>query len=177
MYFKLASFTLALWIIFGASIASDFEGCRVGFQNRTSHLFKTKLADYEHNEAKKDEVIRVKAFFKGKDPAFYFQRNNTNGIAFGIFNGMLATYRNFEDYHGNMNPCSINPMEDAFPEDKFTEVDFIVTQKGFFSVIIHSPQTIVLSCDTKQVFDKEMEYFLEYDYYGKKEHLFYDCEF
>lgn len=134
------SLTLIFLLKFQSTVAGKYEDCKTAVvPNSFSKYFF--MSDFKCNLPKFNEVLRTKAYFKGGFPSFRIT-NDENSIYFGKIILSIKIVLKFCFYLGQLRKTEfaifnitnkyLKPQDSVkfqFPEDKFTEVDIIMTSK------------------------------------------------
>lgn len=110
----------------------EFDRCSVGHQKIEGMWVNMNLTDFENNSPKKNEILRTKAFMKGKYPAFRIT-NNGNEVNFGKTrdNVWRIIYFPIDDFDAFEQPCFLKLDVITFTENHFNEIHFVLKSKLF----------------------------------------------
>lgn len=173
----------------------EFDRCSVGHQKIEGMWVNMNLTDFENNTPKKNEILRTKAFMKGKYPAFWIT-NNGNELNFGKTrdNVWRIIYFPVDDFESFEDPCFQKLDTITFSENSFNEIHFIlrsklfglcsyqflilvVSEDGVFSVtVVTGPRVTVFSCQSQVIsFDGKSATEVGFVTEDGKKSFLYDC--
>lgn len=137
MLFKQVACICALLLVYSQlGKGHDFDRCSVGHQESEKMWVSMNLSDFENHNPKKTEIIRTKAYVKGKFPAFRV-KNNESEVHFGKTRDNVWRIMYLSDDSLQEDPCFLKLEEITFLENTFNEVHFILKSKLFLRFFLN----------------------------------------
>ncbi|KAL5273915.1 hypothetical protein ACFFRR_000589 [Megaselia abdita] len=121
-------------------LSKTVEGCSIASDAELGLIDSIKANTFQLNVAKKHELLRMKAYFKGLSPIIIIQYGQEQGMTFGQLqnSSTFAIYEKYSDFTASKQAPKITKSNaKVFSETYYTEMDLILTRDGRFSVIVH----------------------------------------
>lgn len=138
MLFNQVACIFAFLIYIQKAESYDVDTCSVGYQKIDGMWVDMNLTEFENHIPKKNEILRTKAFLKGKFPAFRIT-NNGNEINFGKTRDNVWRIIHFpvDDFESFDEPCFTKLATITFSEHRYNEVHFVLRSKFFFFILTY----------------------------------------
>lgn len=141
--------------------SATVQGCSIASDVELGLIDSFKATTFQLNVTKKNEILRLKLYFRGLSPTIIIQYGQEQGLTFGNVNNMttFGIYEKYSDFTAvKQNPKITKLNAKAFSEAYYTEMDMILTtgkvlkisygddcnafiSDGRFTVIVHGSLT------------------------------------